>query len=457
MTKREIFFIVIVIILGLSGSAIYDEVKSGKDFFNIDLDWDFKGPSHTFVTEEIFDVSDIGLLSIENSYGFITVAPGNEHTIKLKLEKLVYLEKEEDAKAFANRIMPKFSASGSEYKLGTNRDLFKDEKTSFKTNLIMEIPPSLQLNIVNRHGDVTLDRLKGGIELATEFADIKLQNTEKKVIISNRHGDIEISGSGSEVEIKNEHGDVKLSDIMGDTIVDTKHSSVSAEDMKGSVQIVTSHGDVLLRNVTGEASVNAPHTEVTAENLEGFLTVLNSHRDIIVSGVKKGAKIESKHGDVTVTDAEGSLDITASYESVTLENIRGVCSVDSERCGVGIKGQFEGGRIRASHNDVRIAELSGPLSVSNNHGGVAIDVIFDPEKLDVETEYGNISIGISDPDSFTVKASADFGEITYPGNFPYLSEKKDNALVVTGGSGKNVLDLSASHGNIIIQEANPAI
>ena len=97
MSKKEIFFISLVVIIGLSGSAIYNEIKDGDSFFTINFDGDFSGPSHTFVSEEIYSVDDTGTLNVLNSFGSVSVVPGDSGTVKMKLEKNPYASKAKKA------------------------------------------------------------------------------------------------------------------------------------------------------------------------------------------------------------------------------------------------------------------------------------------------------------------------------------------------------------------------
>jgi DUF4097 and DUF4098 domain-containing protein YvlB len=451
MTRRELFLVALVIVVGLTGTFIHRSIREGSSSINFCFDAFFLGPSHKFMEKGTLEIEDVKPVVVRNAMGHVKVEPGEKGVIRAKLEKVIYSRSKEKAADVAGKVKLVLEDSGESYRVTTSRGEFRKRKPSFKTNLVIEVPAHLPVKIENRHGDVTLSERDAPVEIRSRFADIDLSAINGGVLVVNEHGDLRITDATGRADLKNTHGDSILRRIEGDVVFAGKHGKVHLDTVKGSASVETTYDDAVLVDIDKDVRVKAPHGEVKVQRAGGLVHVTNSFDDVRISEVGGGVVVRAAHSKVLLDRIEGDAEISTSYDRIRLSEMKGRCRILSKHSSVAVWGPFRGGEIRTSHDDVKIEECSGPLEVIVSNGNVSVGALRSVEPVTVKTTYGDISIGIPAPGQYALRAESQYGAIRLPKGI-FQKKKQGSHVYAEGGSGDRPLNLSAKHGDVTIKQ-----
>ncbi len=122
-------------------------------------------------------------------------------------------------------------------------------------------------NISGFHSEIFGQGLKGGADVETSYKNVSLLDMGPLKIL-NRHGDIEIEKAKGRVEIKHSYGKIKLEDIQGDLHVEGKSSALEGRRiLSGKILISSSYENIELMEYEGEVSISLTHGDLTLEPL----------------------------------------------------------------------------------------------------------------------------------------------------------------------------------------------
>lgn len=185
-------------------------------------------------------------------------------------------------------------------------------------------------------------------------------------------------------------------------------------------------------------------------NVEGDILVDVGAAEVDVAGAKGNLVFDTGSGRVAVRDASGNLTLDTGSGGLTVDRFKGdVLNIDSGS-----------GGVRAS--DVEVRELradvgSGGLRLfrtraaiiqaETGSGGVEIDLLSNPETLDVETGSGGATIRVPATLSAQIEAETNSGGFTT--DFEIRTRRFNrNHIEGTIGDGKARIRLEAGSGSI---------
>jgi DUF4097 and DUF4098 domain-containing protein YvlB len=191
-----------------------------------------------------------------------------------------------------------------------------------------------------------------------------------------RSGDLTINGIQGDVDIESQRGEIRLEDLGGSAKMDVEHSDlVRANNVKGTIDIQGKGRDVQLENVSGQVTING--------QFSGTLDFKNLAMPL---------HFESEQTDVKVEKLPGT--ITMDLGDFRAENLLGPV------------------RLVMHSRDIHLDEFTGPVDVEVGRG----DVELKPAKgklarMDVKCHEGNVDISLPTDGAFSLKASAQQGDI----------------------------------------------
>jgi DUF4097 and DUF4098 domain-containing protein YvlB len=247
--------------------------------------------------------------------------------------------------------------------------------------------------------------------------DIKVPRN-MSVEARGRSGDLTINGIQGDVDIASSRGEIRLEDVGGNAKLDVEHSDlVRAGNMKGTVDIQGKGRDVQLENVTGQVTING--------QFSGTLDFKNLAMPL---------HFESEQTDVKVEKLPGT--ITMDLGEFRAEKLVGPV------------------RLVMHSRDVHLDEFSGPVDIEVGHG----DVELKPDKgklarMDVKCHEGNVDISLPTDGAFSLKASAQQGDINndYGDGLIADTEGRANSLRSPKEDGPAVV-LTSDRGEISVRK-----
>jgi DUF4097 and DUF4098 domain-containing protein YvlB len=453
MSARKIALL--LLILGFGGAvetawSVRNHVDVGPFGCRV-LGGRFYGVSHDFEEESQYAVAAGAKVEITNAFGAVRVHAGAPGEVRVKLKKVVYLDPEEKARAFAAKIAMKADNAGARLQLGTNRDEdFRRDDVGFETHFDVTAPAGSPVLVRNEHGPVDL-RDVGAADVDSAFDTLRLERAAGAVTLRSRHGDVVVSHVEGDLDLTSRHGNVELADVVGRAVADVQHGDVTASRL-GALKLASAHGSVSVDTVKGDAEVKNEHGPVSARDVLGKATLATTFDHVEVERVGGDASLRTEHGAVKATDVKGALSAEASFDRVSLERIGGPVDVKVEHGGLDARRLDRGARVRASNDEVSIDGFRGPVEVEGQHASVRLsprDTIADA--ISVATTHGEIALSVPGGSRFDLEAHTRQGEIhaDLP-DFAVTATDKD-ALVGKVAGGGSVVKLVCEHGDVRLE------
>jgi DUF4097 and DUF4098 domain-containing protein YvlB len=410
----------------------------------------FYGKSFPFQEQSHHEIGAGTRVELVNAFGAVRLRAGTAGQVKVVFTKTVYLEGEEEARAYAARIVLRAEREGHLLRLFTNRDeLGRRDDVGFETSFDIQVPPDTPVGVRNEHGGVDL-REVARAEVESSFDALEVAQIAGPVDLKNRHGDVHVSGVKGTLNLYARFGDVKLQDIEGRVTLDLQHGKASGARL-GGLHATLAHGDLSVEGIAGELEVKGEHTGVTASDVSGGATVQTSFDGVRLTRVGGEARARAEHGAVKATGIKGALWAHASFGGVELEDIGGPVEVTVEHGGLQGRGLQKGARVKASGDDVDLEGFRGPLSVEVNRASVHLvpqGPLVDP--VSASTRHGGIHLEVPAGSRFDLEARTHRGEIQV--DVPGFTTTHSAAGSLTGklAGGGSMVRLAAEGGDLSV-------
>lgn len=215
---------------------------------------------HTFANEQNterekkiiknYSVSTNDKLNIENEYGQVVVNTWDKNEVNV--EVTVKSNASTDAKnqeMLESVNVSETRAGGSIYlKTLIHSGNFKTSKSSLKVNYSINVPAWMNMNLVNKFGNVYLPSLTGALQLKVTYGNIKaeklLGNSEKRIEVSFGAADID---EVENLNIESKYSKLTIDKINKAEIQNSFGKTIIQE--ANSLRVSQRYGDLELRKV----------------------------------------------------------------------------------------------------------------------------------------------------------------------------------------------------------------
>ncbi len=415
----EVFglFFVIIFALAISeipGSALRDMFSSSIHIGGAEV---FLGTSHEYSQDFTQRLAAGMPLRIENSSGQVSVSEGSDNEIRVHLRKIVYEDDEERARQIADQIKVQGGEIGKApaltYVVKTNRDELSDKNYHFKTDMEVYVPKTVQLEIRNSFGGVTVSGLNCKLDAQSSQRTIDVHDCTGTFKIANMYGDSKLSDLTGNASVDT-RGNVDVTTVKGDVDVRDEFSEVHIRDVEGAVTVSNEGSSVSVDNVSKPVAIDARGSRVTATNLRDSLKINGSHQRIQVSDVTANVTLSSSYSpSVSLKNIKGNVDITTNSDRITLDDIGGYVKAAGQ--GSSVRVNTVGGPvdINTTMKDVVVNDFSKGCTITNEFGDVTLSTdSLSTDKVSVKGRNGDITLFLPTAAAFTVDAVARNGRIT---------------------------------------------
>ena len=248
------------------------------------------------------------------------------------------------------------------------------------TDLSIELPHDAPLIIHSNHGDVTLEELRGAVDVRAAGGDVKLTALSGPVHLSTQDDDADITAHslGAGFTLEGRSGDITLSDIEGPvTLHGDFFGTTHLERVHGAVHFQSSFTDFACAGIPGELNVEG-RSDLDVNRVEGPLTLSTTNRNLSLQAV---------HGAAVVTDRNGSVSLAFAgpLQSSQVNNENGSVEVTiPANQGFGLQANSHNGDIQ---DDFGLSsQKTGESTQVSGHVGAG-----GPE-LRLQTTEGDISL-----------------------------------------------------------------
>jgi hypothetical protein len=350
----------------------------------------WRGENHSFSEETTFPLKDPLPILVENSYGSVSITPGNSREIVVRLRKVIY-----GSETKARNIAPQINLEGKPEKIGpsttdvkpevepgkktdieyfvirTNRDSLSSRDYMFNTNLDILVPKNSNVQVRNAFGEIRVSDINGNLDLGTTHRDLEVRDCTGQFKISTRYADSRLTNLVGNVSLEG-RGKVYIDGVKGNVSVSDESAPVEIYNVDGTVQTSNNEGSIRIERITKPVVIDSRGTDVHVENVQDSLKISASYKNINISDISSNVTLDSSYAKLSLRRIRGNLDIRSNTDSVSAQDIRG------------------GLRLRAHGSEVRVNGVEGPLDVQTTLKNVMIDDFADA--CTVATEYAGISV-----------------------------------------------------------------
>ena len=414
------------------------------------------GESHTYSEEATFPIESPLPIRVENSYGLVSIAPGSDREIRVRLQKVVYGD-EARAKSIASAIHlvggpenrnaspanlkpeaePGKKSDAGNFVLRTNRDSLTSRDYVFNTDMEILVPKNSQVQVINSYGEVRANGINGKLDLSTTQRPLEIRDCSGQFNVTTRHAECRLTNLKGNLNVDG-RGKIYIEEIKGDVTVSNEYSPLEILNVDGNLSVSVTEGNLRIEKVTKPVVIDARGTKVQVAELQDSLKIKASHRNVDISNVASQVTIESRYTTLSLKNVKGSVDIDSSSDTISADDVKGRLVMKAKGSGIRANGILGPLDIRTTLKDVVVNDFGDSCSISNEYAGISISA----QKLgkgdvSVKNRNGDVELFLPDGAAFSIDATARNGSVEsdYAGLAPATNANTGSlkAKVKSGG------------------------
>ncbi len=316
-----------------------------------------------FETGETFD------LGIDNRHGDIEVKSWAKNNLQIDYQITTWADNEETAQEIASeieiRIEPDKDASDrvTRASITTNYPekwgLWRNGQPRARVDYRLIVPQHTDLELHNRHGNVSVDDLRGATTVSNRHGDVALGAIEGNLNLDTRHGNVEADSIQGNVCFGGGHGNAQLGRVGGNFEADYGHGYLELDEVGGDLALAHRHGNAVVHSVGGTVEVNKGHGQIELREVRSSFHIDAHHADThldVAAPLSEDCVIKGHHAKVNLVAPENA------FASIRASTYRG-----------NITSEFEGNLTEEKRDRQFIAtlgETGANLQISNHHGRI---------------------------------------------------------------------------------------
>ncbi len=410
-------------------------------------------------------------VQIENAYGLVSISPGSDGEVRVRLKKVVYSSDETKAKGISDEIKleagpqsrddsapvqkveaeprSKGKPAAQVFVVRTNRDALSSKDYRFNTEMEVFVPKKTELVVRNSFGEVRVSGIDGKLNLSTTHNPLELRDCSGEFAVSNRFAESRLINLTGNVDV-DARGRVYLESIKGDVKVRDEYSPVEIVSVDGTVSVTNTENNIRIEKVTKPVVIDARGSQVRVSDLDSTLKVTTSHRRLDVTGVASDVTVESEYGTVVLKDLRGNVVINTTSDKINGDGIRGSLTVKGQGSGVRVNSVDGPVDIATTLKDVVVNNFAAGCKVANEYADVSLSTgKLGNAEINVRNHNGGIDLFLPEGAQFQIDATARNGRVDsdYEGLQP-TSEAGDVGQLrakIKGGGPKITLETDYSN------------
>lgn len=308
-------------------------------------------------------------LGIDSRHGDIEVRSWAKNSLQIDYQITVWAEDEETAKEIASeieiRIEPEKDTSDRATRVAITTDypeewgLWRNSGSRARVDYWLIVPEQTNLELNNRHGDVSVHDLRGTTTIGNRHGNVSLGAIEGDLNLDAHHGSVEADSIQGNVCFNCGHGNAELGKVGGNFEGDHRHGNLELDAVRGDLTLAHRHGDAIVHSVGGTIEVNKGHGQIDLREVRDTFHIdahhAAPHLNVVIP----------LSGDCVIKGHHAKVDLIApadAFASIQASTHRG--SISSEFEGDLTKGK------RDQHFTATLSESGANLQISNHHGRI---------------------------------------------------------------------------------------
>jgi DUF4097 and DUF4098 domain-containing protein YvlB len=357
----------------------------------------FHQPEFTYTEETTYPFDSSGFILIDNSFGSISVSPGTDREIRVRLRKVITGD-EDRTKSMAKEIRletnTEGSKSGSVFVIRTNRNALNSRGWRFRTDMEILVPKNSQLQVTNMFGEVRAANLNGFLDLSTSHQPINVQDCSGKFDISIRNSQC------------------RLSNLIGDVSIKNEFSSLEIYNIDGKLSVTSNQGSMAIDTVTKPVTIDGRGTFIRAQNLKDSLKILTAQQNVELSGIAGAVTMDTRYTSLSLKDIKGNVHINSNTDTINADEIMGGLTIAARGSGIhlnNIQGPLD---VRTSLREVLVNDFASSCTVHNEYGNISVTAqTLGKGDITLKNQTGAIDLYLPENAAFEMDATARNGRV----------------------------------------------
>jgi len=336
------------------------------------------------------------------------------------------------------------------------------------------IPRSNPLYTDMKYGSLTLDDMKGPLELDGQSNTLELRNCLSVRSVRNNYGKATLINCGGALSLECQSGTVRVEDFKGSVDLQAKYSTITVSRVSDSTSIESQSGKLTIDDIQGNLTVNSDYSTLTINKVAGFVDVTNKSGKIKIKSVEgvrvdglysaieissvngksnRPVDIRGQSGRLDLVDVVGDVKIDNMYSTMTLRNIRGNVDLESQSARIDASNITGNWKSTTPYSIVTILGLAAQsIQVRNQSNPVEIELSSKPTNVEILNQYGNVTLTMPGGFAGEVRLKATYGKVK--SNLPVEVEDMGTGAIALGkmGSGGGSMRIETTSGSIKVTQ-----
>ena len=352
---------------------------------------------------ETYDLAPGGVVSVNNTSGYIRVTSWGEDRVKVDAVKRG--RRDEDLGQVQIQVTPR---SG---RIDIRTTYLRNDDSRISVDYDLKVPRGAVLNALtttsgeiavydpvarvtanSTSGPITVSEVTGDATLSSTSGQITAGRIEGSLSVNATSGNLVIGEVARALSARCNNCNINARGLRNDATVRTANGSIELERIGGRVNAETMNGRIRINDVGGDVIAKSYSNSITVTNARGFVVADALNGNVIVRGAGDGARAASVSGSVQISDSKGRIEAGATNGSISLNNIDGKdVSAKSANGSVLFTGRFyESGRYEffSANGNVVLTlppESNFNLTVKSDNGSINTEF---PLKLEPGAQLG---------------------------------------------------------------------
>ncbi|MBI3189129.1 MAG: DUF4097 family beta strand repeat protein [Ignavibacteriales bacterium] len=335
------------------------------------------------------------------------------------------------------------------------------------------VPKKNSLTTDLKYGSLTLEDMEGELNLNGVSNTVTLRRCTAIQTVENNYGKTTIEQSGGNLKLEGTSSTVSISDFDGKIHAEADYSTVTISRVKQGVYVSDKSGKLKIEDVGGSVSLDADYSTVTVKNVKGFVDVNSTsgtvkvnnvegvsvdanYSDVDIIGVSgasgKPIYVKGQSGSLTLQDAVGNVSIDNPYSNIDLKNVKGNVELSAKSSQVTASELTGDWNSRTEYCSVKLRKLTANnISMTNKSDGIEIRLLNVPHSINIQNEYGSVSVRMPSGFSGNVELDSEYGSVHT--NLPLKRKSRSSSEYATGkvGSGNGSIIIGTKSGDIEVE------
>ena len=325
-----------------------------------------------------------------------------------------------------------------------------------------------------KYGSMTLEDMKGPLDLDGQSNTLELRNCVSVRMVRNDYGKATLINCGGTLSLECQSGTVKIEGFKGTVDLLAKYSTITVSRVSDSTTIESQSGTLAIDDIQGNLTVNSDYSTLTINKVAGFVDVTNksgkikikSVDGVRVDGLYSGIEISSvsgksnrtidikgQSGRLDLVDVVGNVNIENPYSTMTLRNIRGHVNLESQSARIDANNITGNWKSTTPYSTLTIFGLTAQnIQIRNQSNPVEIELASKPTDVEILNEYGSVALTLPTGFAGSVRLKATYGKVK--SNLPIEIEDMGSGALALGkmGSGGGSMRVETTSGDIKVTQ-----